>query len=250
MRLLLIAAPFLLSAALVQAQPAPHDFEVASIHMVASGHTAEELSKGIGAAYVSPYGTNKFTARNVPLEFLIGIAYGVDYNRLTAKDEWLDTQLYDVVAEVDPAIKLTREQTQPLLRHLLEGRFHLKTHTEQVQVSGYALVVAPGGPKLTPSSQTEPHAQLLPNALQASGVPMKSVAAFLERPAGLPVVDETGLAGLYDIKLSYAPGNSTDSTLPSIFTALKEQLGLKLQPKKITVQQLVVDHVEKVPEAN
>ena len=159
-------------------QAVPGEFEVASIHMVQS-HGIEDLKRGIGVGYISPYGTNKFIARNVPLEFLISIAFGVELNQISAKEDWLDTQLYDLVAEVDPTIQLTREQTQPLLQHLLESRFRLKTHTEDVQLPGYALVIAKGTPKLTPSSETEPHAQILPNGLQARGVTLKFLALML-----------------------------------------------------------------------
>jgi uncharacterized protein (TIGR03435 family) len=239
------------SCVAVSAQAIPTDFDVASIHMV-EDHTVADQNRGSGAAYLGPYGTNRFTARNVPLEFLISIAYGVDYNRLVAKDDWLDTQLYDVIAEVDPTVKLTREQTQPLLQHLLEKRFHLKTHTEETQVAGYALVAAKGGPKLThsPEPKPEPHAQILSNGLQARGVTVGFFAGILERPTGKPVVDQTGIAGTFDFNLSYAPENSVDSSLPSIFTAVQDQLGLKLLPQKVPIQRFVIDHVERIPQEN
>ena len=123
----------------------------------------------------------------------------------------------------------------------------MKTHTEDVQLSGYALVAAKGTPKLKPSSQTETYGQILPNGLQAKGITLKVLAAMLQRPAGKPVVDQTGISGTFDFTLRYAPEDGTDSALPSLFTALEEQLGLKLQPQKIPMQKLVIDQVERTP---
>ena len=79
---------------------------------------------------------------------------------------------------------------------------------------------------------------------------MAVLASMLTRPVGRPVVDKTGITGNYDIALNFAPEGSTDSTLPSIFTALQEQLGLKLEPQKVPVEMLVIDHLEKVPSEN
>ena len=79
---------------------------------------------------------------------------------------------------------------------------------------------------------------------------MAILAGMLARPVGRPVVDKTGITGKYDITLNFAPEGSTDSTLPSIFTALQEQLGLKLEPQKVPVEILVIDHLEKMPSEN
>ena len=88
------------------------------------------------------------------------------------------------------------------------------------------------------------------DGLRAQNIPMRSLAAMLSHPIGGPVVDKTEIAGNYDFKLSYAPEGATDSTLPSIFTAVQDQLGLKLEPQKVPVEMLVIDHVEKVPTEN
>ena len=76
------------------------------------------------------------------------------------------------------------------------------------------------------------------------------LAGLLESPAGGPVIDKTGITGDYDIKLSYATARFTDSNLPDIFTAVQEQLGLKLVPQKVPVDFLVIDHVNKIPTKN
>jgi uncharacterized protein (TIGR03435 family) len=79
---------------------------------------------------------------------------------------------------------------------------------------------------------------------------MKTLASILERPAGHPVVDKTGIAGNFEIKLRYAPPNDSKSDLPDFFTALQEQLGLKLEPQKVPVEMLVIDHADKIPTEN
>jgi uncharacterized protein (TIGR03435 family) len=73
---------------------------------------------------------------------------------------------------------------------------------------------------------------------------------ILSRPAGGPIIDKTGVHGKYDINLSYAPANDPTSSLPSLFTALQEQLGLKLESQKVPVEYLVIDHVDRTPTEN
>jgi len=79
---------------------------------------------------------------------------------------------------------------------------------------------------------------------------MGSLAAMLVGPTGRPVVDKTGIEGNFEFRLDYAPDGTADSPLPSIFTALQEQLGLKLEAQKVPVEMLVIDHVERVPTEN
>jgi uncharacterized protein (TIGR03435 family) len=79
---------------------------------------------------------------------------------------------------------------------------------------------------------------------------MAAFAGALSRPAGRPVVDETGLKGNYDIRVKFAQDRDENPTVPSIFTALQEQLGLKLVPKKMPVEFIIVDHVERTPAEN
>jgi uncharacterized protein (TIGR03435 family) len=79
---------------------------------------------------------------------------------------------------------------------------------------------------------------------------MKSLAAMLAHPVGRPVINKTDITGNYEIKLSFAPDGSTDSPYPSIFTAVQEQLGLKLEPQKVPVEMLVIDHLEQTPSPN
>lgn len=93
-------------------------------------------------------------------------------------------------------------------------------------------------------------AEILPNRLDAWGITIDGLAGILAGPAGAAVIDKTGLTGSYDITLKYAPESDPNSSLPSIFTAIQEQLGLKLEPAKVPVGYLVIDHVDRVPAEN
>jgi uncharacterized protein (TIGR03435 family) len=163
----------------------------------------------------------------------------------------MDSQLYDVDAKTPGDRALSREEMRPLLQDLLAQRFHLALHREHKTVSGYELVVAKDGSKLKAAKAGgETHAQILPNGFDAQSASTILLAEILTRSAGEPVVDKTGLAGEYDVRLRHAAANDVNSTLPSIFTAVQEQLGLKLQPDKVPVEYLVVDHADRVPTEN
>jgi uncharacterized protein (TIGR03435 family) len=230
---------------------APPEFEAVSIHMV-DPHTADDLVHGIGLCSMSSFPTNLFTIKNAPLAFLIQFAYHVDsQDDISAMPGWMESQEYDVSAKVEGDRQLTLEQMRPMLQRLLEQRFHFAAHHETKMISGFALIVAKGSPKLQSSNpDSKPSAQMLPNRLDATHMDLEHFAGVLAHRAGQPVLDKTGLTGIYDYKLSYAPANDTNSGLPDFFTALQEQLGLKLVPEKIAVDMLVVDHADKAPTEN
>jgi uncharacterized protein (TIGR03435 family) len=246
--LLILAAALSCFQAATQTPPAPQpEFEAVSIHLV-DPHTADDPSR----SSMSSFPTNLFTMKSAPLTFLIQFAYKIDRQEyILAAPDWMDSQEYDVSAKVEGNQQLTLEQMRPMLQHLLEQRFHLAFHRETKMTSGFALIVAKGGPKLQPSKDdSKPSAQMLPNRLDATHMDIEHFAGVLAHRAGQPVVDKTGLAGTYDFKLSYAPANDPNSSLPDFFTALQEQLGLKLQPEKIPVDFLVIDHADKIPTEN
>jgi uncharacterized protein (TIGR03435 family) len=234
-----------------QTPPAPQaQFEVASIRMV-QPHSLDDLQRGIGVGSVSPFPTNLFTANYMPLSVIISIAFEIDGNRIVEKPDWLDSQLWQISAKVDGDAMLTGDQMRPLLQDLLRQRFHLAAHRESRSVPGFALVVAKGGSKLQACKDGDKaFFYILPNGIEDQAATMSIFASTLERPSGRPVIDQTGLTGKYNIKLRYAPANSTMSDLPDFFTALQEQLGLKLEPQKVPVEYLVIDHVDKVPTEN
>jgi len=203
-------------------------------------------------SFTTLYPANRFTAKNATLGILISIAYGVDSNKILNEPGWFgsESDRYDVAAKVDGDAGLTREQMQPLLQHLLEQRFHLTTHREQRELQGYALVVAKGSPKLQPNKGAPPLAYRFENKLLVQDATLRSFAGSLELPAGRPVIDKTGIEGIYDFTLKFSTADHPDQTLPDLFTALQEQFGLKLDSQKVPVDVLVIDHVDKTPTEN
>ena len=234
-----------LSAAQSHPSTAPQkSFEVATIRQTPPGSMIP--------AQWSPPGIGRFTATNVSLAFLIQMAFGIDSNQIEMP-HWLESEHYDVAAKAEDGIALTREQLKPLMQNLLRQRFHLITHREIKPVHGYALVVAKKGPRLQPTSGGHPpgfRVYVAPGRLEGLNWSMQTLAAMLQHPAGRPVIDKTGITGSYDIKLNFAPDLTTESSLPSVFTALQETLGLKLKAEQVPVEMLVIDHVDKVPTEN
>ena len=198
-------------------------------------------------------GTGRFNAHNLTLARLIALAYGVDDNQIANKPPWLELDRFDIAAKPFGNIPLSREELKPLLQSLLEERFHLAIHTETRLMPGYILTVAKGGPKLQPTKGSKfPGFRVNVNDKELNGLnwSMPYLATMLQHPAGRPVLDKTGLSGSYDLKLDFSPDPSADSVLPSIFTALQETLGLKLEPQKIPVEVLVIDHADRTPAEN
>jgi uncharacterized protein (TIGR03435 family) len=225
-----------------QTPPAPQAFEVASIRL--SAPSAEGFS-------INGWGTDQFTARNATLQLLISFAYNVQFNQMEGEPGWLNSQRYDIEAKSEGGHILTFDQLQTPLRLLLEQRFHLAIHRYTKEAQGYALVVAKGGPKLQPSKEgEEPYGSINPHGLESKATNLNGLAKMLVSPAGRPIIDKTGIAGTYDFKLHYATVDHPDPNLPDLFTAVQEQLGLKLVPQKVPVEILVIDHVDKIPTEN
>lgn len=198
----------------------------------------------------SPPGIGRFEANSASLTFLIHLAFGVNEDQIADKPKWIDSERYDLVAKPESGIALSREELKPLLEDLLRQRFHLEAHYETRDAPGYLLLVAKGGPKLEKTRSDKPPGYRLfvgPGKLKGLNWSMAYLATMLQTPAGLPVVDKTGITGSYDIDMQFAPDLSTDSPLPSLFTALREKLGLELKSQRIPVQFLVIDHVDRVP---
>jgi uncharacterized protein (TIGR03435 family) len=218
----------------------------------------ELLAQGIQPQSWSTYPTNHVYYHRVPLNMLVSLAYGIDLKYVLGQPNWMDSQQYDIDAKVESDRQVTSEQVKPLLQNLLAQRFNLKVHHDSRIISGYALVAAKDGTKLqsagafvrpvgTPNAI---HVRLSPTGLDGWDMSMNTLSRVLQQSVGQPVMDNTGLTGSYDIKLSFAPPNDASSPLPSIFTALQEQLGLKLEPAKVPVDNLVIDHVDRVPTEN
>lgn len=216
-------------------------FEVTSVRIVPPGR------RGLFSA--SPYGSEFFTLRNVSLANLVQFAFGVLPYQISGQQE-LGTEEYDVAAKPWGGKGLTYKQLAPLVQQLLRDRFDLKYHYETKIGQGYVLVVAKRGPKLRASKKGGTRRYILPNGFRAEDISMSNFAGMLTLQLKRPVIDKTGLTGHYDIRFACNWNLASDSPLPSVFTAVQEDLGLKLESGKVPAKIMVIDHVDRVPAQN
>jgi uncharacterized protein (TIGR03435 family) len=215
-------------------------FEVASIkpNTSDSGRSSSKLTPG------------ELFIENVSLQKCIALAYGISEDRggaIVAPD-WVGETRYDIVAKIPPDIH--PEQARIMFQNLLAERFKLKVHWEDRETQIYALLPAKNGPKLqVPGSNEQRGVRESPGRLLGMGVPVSALADHLSGPKyqlGRQVVDRTGLQGNYDFTLDW----SADPDGVSLFTAVQEQLGLKLEAQKGSMKVLVVNSMEKTPTEN
>jgi uncharacterized protein (TIGR03435 family) len=214
-------------------------FEVASIHP----HAPEDTR-----FLVRPPTAGHFTAVGAVGRLLVTIAYDVQESQIVGGPAWFETDKWDIEAKSDND-RHSAEETRRMLQSLLEQRFSLKIHRETEQRSVYALTVAKGGPRLKPSEGNKMTLQAGANSLSIQAGDIAAMAGVLAKAVGRPVVNRTGLTGRYDILLQWDDAPTADSDHGSIFTALREQLGLRLEPRKEPAEVIVVDAMER-PSAN
>lgn len=232
-------------------------FEVASVKPNLSG------AQG-GSVRLTPGG--RLVAQNAPMRMLITAAYDVRDFQLLGGPAWMASERFDIEAKA--AGNPSQDQISQMLQALLAERFQLMVHRETRELPIYRLMVAKGGSKLQAAKAGEctpmvpPPARFDPATLRPCGgfnnnvgmmlggrVAMAKLASGLSRTLGRTVVDETGLSGSYDIELRWTPDDAQpapDSAAPpSFFTAIQEQLGLRLESGRGPVEVLVVDRVER-----
>jgi uncharacterized protein (TIGR03435 family) len=223
-----------------------------------------------------------FTATNIALKDLIESAFGVQNYQIIEAPEWLASEKFDIAAKMDPAVaeafhKLNIEDRrlarQHMLQVLLADRIALKLHRETKELPIYSLVIGKTGPKLQETKPADPGPNAAPPTAAAGGPSVRNsrtssgpatltflhtssadLAATLAIELGRTVVDKTGLSSRYDFTLKFMPDTAQPQSSsasapgdlpPSIFTAIQEQLGLKLESGKGPVEILVIDHVER-----
>jgi bla regulator protein blaR1 len=231
-----------------------------------------------GIRAFGPKGADRFLAINVTVKDLIDFAYTIDDDRqVVGLSGWMISKRFDIDAKVGDA-EVAAMSKLPHLRmmdpyrfmqqSMLADRFKLKVHFETKELPIYALLIAKGGPKLKASEMNPAHPAetAKPGSLEtgvgraaATGVTMGMLVELLERQnevgnppggRGRKVVDKTNLRGLYDWTLNWTPwqnlssGELSESKGPSLFTALQEQLGLKLEPARGKVEVVVIDHID------
>ena len=235
----------LLIASLAFAQTPP-EFEVATVKPSALqpiGQTSKRMdwnSERLNFSYVS-------------LKDVIGRAYRVQQYQISGPD-WLESERFDITAKLPPGSSSL--QVAQMLQGLLADRFKMAIHRETKELPVYALVVAKGGPKLK-SSESDYGISTNSNRTRlhvTAKATMPRFAEFLSGEIGRPVVDQTGLTSAYDFTIDWAVDDAiapNDSSAgPSVFTALQEQLGLKLDSSKGPVEIFVVDHANRSPSEN
>ena len=222
-------------------------FEVASIK------PNDDPSIGSGATFrLLPDGG--ISAQHFPARSLITIAFSLQQWQLIHAPGWAQTAYYDVQAR--PAQKMAREDTFRMLQTLLVERFGLRFHREQRSLGGFALVRArPGtlGPSLRPSSldctaaaadQRCREGGITSTSFAINGGEMWNLLQVLISHVGAPIEDATGLDGRYDMELRWSEDPAPSNDLPTITTAIEEQLGLKLEPRRVNAEVFVVDRLE------
>jgi uncharacterized protein (TIGR03435 family) len=224
------------------------------IHMPrASGQAAREFevasikpNRGAGDTSGENTARGKLTVKNDSLKELVKLAFDVKDFQIAGGPRWLDTERYDIVAKANTSGDISDGDLRPLLQALLRDRFKLEVHRETRELSAYSLVIAKKGSRLVEHTGTnESSSSTSSGSLRATKASTGRLAGTLSRILSRPVIDNTGLKGEYDYKLEWAPTEQTDSPLPSIFTALQEQLGLKLDSARTPVDVLVIDSAEK-----
>jgi uncharacterized protein (TIGR03435 family) len=257
MKPLALIGIFVASAVLATAQqPA---FEVASIKPSPPGRNGVNGGcHGIDSKFgpdetVPPLGRCVIT--DARLSHLIARAWQLNtMSQLKNPQDWvyLGDERFDIQAKTENPEKTTESQLYAMLQALIVDRFQLKFHREDKDLPGFTLVVAKNGPKLQPSKSDTTSVSLGPNGKPHPGDPsmlntrrysMALLAQFLSGFGPGPVKDETGLPGDYDFKLNWDETNG-----PSLFTALQEQLGLRLESRKVPVSFFVIDSAQRPKE--
>jgi uncharacterized protein (TIGR03435 family) len=263
LKALKVTARALISAAALFAQsPAPrpafNEFEVATI---------KPSPLDSPGRWIKMQSANRFYAKNHTLKTLIQAAYNLTPRAVSGGPSWVDSDRYEILAETSGNVRPDLDEQMSMLRKLLADRFNLKFHREEKEFSIYALTVVKNGLKLKEST-VDPDASpegppplvfvLSPESVRLPGrsATMAETASVFQRAAlDRPVVDRTGLSGRYDFDLEFTPDESMfgglglkgtpESTKPDLFTAMQQQLGLKLEALRGPVDTIVIDHAER-----
>jgi uncharacterized protein (TIGR03435 family) len=211
--------------------------------------------------------------QGLPIKMILARAFDIKDYQISGPD-WLDSERFDVMAKIPEGV--SREQVPAMLQALLAERFKMTFHRDKKEMGIYALIVAKGGVKmkaLEESAEGVGQMQMMGRGHFTSKLTLAGLADFLSRWVDRPVLDMTDTKANYDIKLDWTPepgqggmkgvggpqgpprggeegGSNPDTAGPSLFTAVQEQLGLKLESRKAPVDLLVIDHIEKTPTEN
>jgi uncharacterized protein (TIGR03435 family) len=254
--MLTVAVVGVLNTALIHAQSQSPNFEVASLKPHPQSQDPGTMMMDGGPGTANP---QRITYVNIPLQGFIEEAYGVSSrdDEVLGAPGWVRTDRYDLLASLPEGA--TRNDVSAMMRTLLAERFELRTHLEKRNHSLYELVVAKGGPKMKPGVPNSPDGNYQVSrrgvSIRDSNVGMARLAGALEDYVGRRVVDKTGLSGMYSVEIEFAPprmevNGRGGELFPSVFTAVQERLGLKLEEMSGPVDVLVIDHISRLPAPN
>ena len=229
------------------------EFEVATIKLVKDPSPGRLHDRTEG---------RRFSTRYTTLRDLIMMAYMLDPRQIAGGSAWMSTDEYDVDAVAPEGVNL-QDEREAMLQKLLADRFKLTFHREQREISVYVLSVGKSGPKLKlagPDGHGASCERL--GVCNFRNEPIEHFARWMQLVVDKPVVDKTGLTGTFDFELKWTPDESQFTSMgirvptptdnpnapPGLFTAIQEQLGLKLEPQKTQSEVLVIDHVERPSE--
>jgi uncharacterized protein (TIGR03435 family) len=215
--------------------------------------------------FIKMQSAHRFFAKNYTVKGLIGAAYNLNPKEISGGPSWIESEPYDIVAGTPGETRPNLDEQMSMLRKFLADRFGLAFHHEQKELPMYALTVAKGGSKLKESTGPADALPELINVvypdrvmLPARNATVAQFASMMQRAVlDRPVVDRTGLTGRYDFQLEWAPDESQfggqlpvnpETTKPGLFTALQEQLGLRMEALKGPVEVLVIDRVARPAE--
>ena len=243
------------------ARPAFDAFEVATIKPTAPDQQAR---------YIRMQSIHRFYATGFTLNALVAAAYSLTPRAISGGPAWADSDRYDILASTPGGVQPNLDEQMTMLRKLLTDRFRLTFHRESKELPVFAITVAKGGPRLKPSAAPPGTLPYLTNTvypeekggvhvqLPARNATLMQFAAMLQRAVvDRAVVDRTGLSGTFDFDLEWTPdenqfgGNlprSVEPTKPNLFSAMQEQLGLRLEATKGPVPVLVIERVERPSE--
>jgi uncharacterized protein (TIGR03435 family) len=257
MRLEKFATVFLAATAFAQSTaPQPLGFDVASVRPMSYADGARTH------IYNSPR-TSEFKAVNVTLRDLLEVAYSIPETQMLSGPAWTSTDKFDLEAKSDAkfnehlaalSVDQGKEEKRQMLQALLGDRFKLAVHAEKREMPIFALVTAKGGSKLVTTNENGTLTGGRGRINITGADDALAILAFeLSWRLGRPVIDQTGLKGRYELTLNWTEDDgpslaSNASSGPSLFTAIQEQLGLKLEATKGPVPVLVIDHAEKPSE--
>jgi uncharacterized protein (TIGR03435 family) len=238
----LLCLTLLTLLALHAAPPASYHFDVASIRLNETGGSSD--------ADFLPGGL--FRGRNLSVRKMIQMATMVEDNQMAGVPAWTDAESYDIDGKTVNTEPVTQEKKADVMMALLTERFSFMFHRDSKEGPIYRLEVAKNGPKLVPHGDSERLMSTNSNGskviMKAAKISMASLAISLRRQIGRTVEDHTHIDGEFDFELVWDRDENADSAVPSLFTALQEQLGLRLTGATGKIPIVVVDRIERPSE--